>query len=160
MSIVVVVGLAVALFVLAFVTKRRFGVLGLALCAGVVLSKSLSSDVAPILTQNGIELVAVSSNALAACLLILMPSLLLLFRGPKYSKRFPAIVGALAYGVLAALLVLAPLSGSLVTDASSREILLQISKFESMLIAILVGFALLDALFLPAPKVEKKKDEH
>ena len=39
MALVIILGIAVVLFILAFLTKRRFGVLGLGLAAGVVLSQ-------------------------------------------------------------------------------------------------------------------------
>ncbi|PLS80583.1 hypothetical protein CYG49_04925 [Candidatus Saccharibacteria bacterium] len=160
MSSFVILGVGALLFLLAFVTKRRFGVLGLGLCAGTLLSESLTVYVATLLTDNGVEMVSVSSTALASCILIVLPSLILLFSGPKYTKRVPAIIGALLYTLMATLLVLGPLSSSLVTDATSRAILLQVSRFEQIALAVFVAVALIDTLFLHGPKLGKKGDEH
>ena len=54
MNVVIVVSIIlVALFALAFFTKRRFGVLGLALAAGAMLSELWAAELTPFVQKAG-----------------------------------------------------------------------------------------------------------
>ncbi len=154
---IMLVAIAVILFLLAFITKRRFGVLGLALCAGSLLATALTADLAGLMTSQNISLQPLSDMTLASILLIMLPSLLLLFAGPKYVSRRGVIIGSLGYALLAILLLLGPLSQSLSFDTAARDMLQQVARYESTLIAIAVVFAVIDMWFTHIPRLGKSK---
>src|SRR3954465_8231908 len=104
------------LFATAYFTKRRFGVLGLALAAGAMLSTLWVGDLTPIIAQAGIVLVKPPLESVVSAALILLPALLLLSSGPSYKSQVQRLVGAGAFAVLAAALLLDPLGSALVID--------------------------------------------
>ena len=80
-------GTLLILFALAFFMKRRFGVLGLALTAGSLLSMYWTDAVQAFLEQQGITSVAPPLSGVVAISLALLPAILLLFSGPTYSNK-------------------------------------------------------------------------
>src|SRR5688572_734271 len=94
-------GLLASLFFLSFLTKRRFGVLGLALAAGSVVSVNWTSTLTPLLEQQGLQVVSPPLVNVVAASLVLLPPLLLLFSGPTYNGLWLRIIGAAAFALLA-----------------------------------------------------------
>lgn len=157
---ILLIALAIILFLLSLMMKRRYGVLGLALCAGALLAETQSRGVAELVEGGNIVLQPLSSTALAAAILTLLPSFVLLFGGPRYSSSKAAVVGSLGYALLAVLLLLGPLSGSLAFDSSSRDFLWLVARYESVLIATAVIFAVIDMWLTHIPKLGKDKEKH
>lgn len=123
MNVAIVVGICLALlFAVAYVTKRRFGVLGLALTAGAMLSTLWAKDVTPHVRDAGLVLVSPPLESVVAAVLILLPAVVLLFSGPKYEKGTLRIVGAAAFAVLASAFLLVPLGDALVMPADSQKV--------------------------------------
>ena len=73
----VVIFVIIALFALAYWTRRRFGVLGLALCAGWLLSDMWASQVALYIQKAGVVLVSPPLLSVVEVVLILLPAVLL-----------------------------------------------------------------------------------
>lgn len=152
--------IAAVLFILAFLTKRRFGVLGLALCAGALLSDTLARSLAPLLSKQNIVLPPLSDVALAAIILTLLPSALLLLGGPKYLSKRAQLIGAAGYGLFGTLLLLGPLSSALILNSASRDILQNVANYESGLIAVGVAVAVLDMWSVHRPKLGRAAKKH
>lgn len=157
MTLIVLLVGAAALFLLAFVSKRRFGVLGLGLSAGALLNLTLNSQVSDLLEKYNIFLHPLTSDALAACILTLLPAVLLLFGGPRYSDKKQRLIGSIGFAVLALLLLLGPLSGALILDESSQNVLNQVAKYEAMLVAAGVAAAVVDMIMAHAPRIGRSK---
>ncbi len=155
-ALIVFIILLAALFALAYFTKRRFGVLGLALCAGSLLSNSWSSTLTPWLQQQGVTLIVPPLSAVVSVILILAPAVLLLFSGPAYEKTLPRIGGAIIFALLAFVLMLNPLGLALVFDDLSLQIYSFLSLYSSYLIVIGVALALADILITRTPKRHHK----
>lgn len=118
---IIVLGL---LFGLAFLTKRRFGVLGLALAAGAMLSTLWAEALTPIIDEAGL---GISSDVLplptlVAVALVLLPSVALLFSGPSYHSLIMRIGGAFSYAALALALLVEPLGSALILDGASIDV--------------------------------------
>lgn len=160
MATLVLLAIVAALFGLAFVTKRRFGILGLGLCAGALLASSLSGSSADLIDAQNIGLPGVSSEALAALILTMLPSLVLLLGGPRYATLLPALLGAVAYAVLGTMLLLGPLSGALPVDGTAQVVLNEIAGIESILISVTVLIAILDTLSIHGTTHVGKKHGH
>src|SRR5687768_7761173 len=100
-SLILLVGILGLLFLIPFAANRRFGVLGLALTAGSLLSTNWTGTVTPFIEQQGLVLVAPPLAIVVSSALVLLPPLLLLLSGPSYSIMWQRILGSLAFAALA-----------------------------------------------------------
>ena len=119
---IVFIVVIVTLFIVAFLTKRRFGVLGLALAAGSMLSELWAEQLTPIVRDAGLIVQNPPLITLVSVGLVLLPAVFLLFSGPSYHDTSKRIIGALLFSALAFALVIEPLGSALVLQAEGREI--------------------------------------
>lgn len=123
MNVALVFGIVlVVLFALAFLTKRRFGVLGLALAAGAMLSSLWAETLTPIIAQAGVTVDRPPLIMLVSVALVLLPAVLLLFSGPSYKDLPMRLVGALCFAALALALLVEPLGSALVLTGDSKTV--------------------------------------
>lgn len=155
-ALLVLVVLFVALFVMSYLTKRRFGVLGLALCAGSLLSASWTSTLTPWVESQGVVFVSPPLSAVVSTLLILGPALLLLFSGPTYSSQIQRIAGAVAFSVLAFVFLLQPIGIAFVFDDSTSQVYNTVQQSSNLLIVLGILAALGDILITRTPHHGKK----
>lgn len=161
MTLVIMLVIAVSLFALAFFTRRRFGLLGLGLAAGLVLSEQVSGQVAEFLKLWDFPVAPLSHKSAAIVLLILAPALILLLAGPKYADKRAAIISGAAFGVVGTVLLLAPLSMSLpLTDAAILPMLSQIALYTPTIVAAGVVAAVFDLMHAHGKKPLDKKRKH
>jgi hypothetical protein len=148
----------IALFVLAYYTKRRFGILALALCAGYLLSEMWAVRVAPFIREAGFNLVSPPLESVAGALLILLPALCLLYGGQSYSKQLQRIIGAAGFALLAAAFLLKPLGNSLSLDEMGTFYLGLLTDYKDLIITAAIVYGLIDILIPRLPhKGDKKK---
>jgi hypothetical protein len=152
MHTILLIILVVGLFLLSFLTKRRFGVLGLALCAGMLLSTSWTNILTPIVANQGITLLSPPLQSVVAATLILLPPIILLFSGPSYSKMAGRIAGSVAFTLLAFVLLLQSSGPTLLLDATSSNIVANVTQLSNLIIAAGVCMALGDILMTRSPK--------
>lgn len=161
MTVIVSLVIALALFGLAFLSRRRFGVLGLALTAGALLASQMTKDLSYWIKQYDIPVEPLSAISAASIFLTLLPALVLLLGGPSYKKRKQAITGAAAFTVMAMLLILGPLTSSMPPDRLMEPFLLWVAKYNSLLLAIGIGASVTDAWMIhnlaPPDETKKKK---
>ena len=149
MTLIVILVVAIALFGIAFLTKRRFGILGLALAAGVVLAQSATSYVSDFFRQQNLPVAPLSYNDTATVLLIMLPSLILLAGGPTYSSKKMAIVGALGYALLGTFFLLGPLTTALPTqDPGVRDVLVRVAQSRDIIVIVALVLALIDTFMV------------
>lgn len=161
MSVVVVFSvLIVALFVIAFITKRRFGVLGLALAAGTVISSYWANDVTTIVRQAGGDFVLLPLSMLVSIALILLPAVVLLPRGPAYKQQTGRIIGSLAFAALALAFMVEPLGSTLLLTGWEREVYEFFVENRVYIITAGISFAVFDLIGTKAHKHPKEKDKH
>lgn len=141
-----------ALFVPAYLTKRRFGVLGLALAAGAILSSLWVGNLTPIIANTGVTMVQPPLESMVSAGLILLPAILLLFSGPVYKGKVQRIVGALLFTVLATALLLTPLGSALVIDDTAKPIYEAFVQYRPIIITFALVYALTDLLLTKTPK--------
>ena len=159
MSIVLILILIISiLFAVTYITRRRFGVLGLALCAGYLLSSMWTADVTPWVEGAGFELLAPPlSSVVAATLVLLPPVLLLLFGGPTYNGPLLRLVGAAAFALLATSFLLGPLGSSLALDDTGMKIYQLLVDNKSFIITGTIGYALYDIITMRASRKDRKR---
>ena len=161
MSLPFLIVLALLLFGIAYVTKRRFGVLGLGLVAGLVLSREISKETAEVLKYLDFPIGSLTFPIVASVLLILAPALLMLISGPKYTDKRLAIGGSVAFALFAVILLLGPISISLVmSDRSLQPLLSTMAQKSPMLISIGVVLAVVDTMYAQGIKPLGKKGKH
>lgn len=157
MNVVIVILILVAiLFVAPFFTKRRFGVLGLALTAGATLSALWAADLVPFVEGAGVELVAPPLESVVAAAVILIPPILLLFSGPTYHKTWQKVVGSAAFALLAVAFLLDPLGNALVLQGDSQKVYTFLVENKTWIITGAIIYALYDLLTLKTPKPAKE----
>ncbi len=160
MTVIVSLVIALALFGVAFLSRRRFGVLGLALTAGALLAGQMTKDLSKLIASYDIPVEPLSTISAASIFLTLLPALVLLLSGPSYKKRKQAILGAVAFTVMAMLLILGPLTSSMAPDKLMEPFLQWVARYNSLLLAVAIGAAVADAWMihnLSPPDETKKK---
>ncbi len=150
--LIFVIGL---LFALAYFTKRRFGVLGLALCAGSLLSTMWTAQVTPLVHDAGFQLLAPPLSSVVAAGLVLLPAIILLFSGPSYKRTWQKVIGASAFALLSTSLLLTPLGNSLSLDEMGQSYYTFLVENKSIIITATITFALFDLLTLKTPRRSK-----
>lgn len=161
MTVIVSLVIALALFGLAFLSRRRFGVLGLALAAGALLAGQMTKDLSRWIAGYDIPVEPLSAISAASIFLTLLPALVLLLSGPSYKKRKQAITGAIAFTIMAMLLILGPLTSSMPPDKLMEPFVHWVATYSSLLLAIGVGAAVTDVWMIhilpPTDEANKKK---
>jgi len=147
MDIIVIIGLAVLLlFGFAYITKRRFGVLGLALATGYVLSVMWQDVIADIALRLPVDLGVVSPVTFLTLLVILFPSLVLLFGGPRYKTKRGRLLGSILYAVLAVIFSLGALEHTVVLMGDSRTVFEMIVQYQQYILTAALVIAVLDIM--------------
>lgn len=158
MNVVIVILILIALlFALSFFTKRRFGVLGLALTAGATLSQLWAGDLTPYVQQAGLQLVAPPLESVVAAAVILLPAIVLLFSGPSYHTLWQKVVSSAVFALLALAFLLEPLGGALVLQGDGQTVYVSLLHNRTWIITGGILYALYDLLMAKSPKPSKEK---
>lgn len=160
MSVAVVFGIVIALlFLLAFFTKRRFGLLGLALAAGSMLSELWAAKLTPLIEQAGLSLQNPPLLTVVSVGLVLLPALVLLFSGPTYHDMLKRIVGSVLFAGLAFALLIEPLGSALVLQDQGKAVYDFVLRNQVYIVTIGLVVAIFD-LLVPHAKHESKHSKH
>lgn len=144
------------LLAVVYLSKRRYGLLGLALIAGSIISASWSTYVTVMLQLQGVRLLSPPLNVVVAIVLLLLPVVFLLFVGPTYRKKWQKISGSLLFAILATLLIAAAImreTPSLMADSQVGAIATQAYP---LIIVVGVTVAIVDTVMAHRPKKGKK----
>jgi hypothetical protein len=153
---IIFTSILVGLFLVAFMTKRRFGLLGLALATGAYLSTLLVGDVTPLIARAGVVLTQPPLETVVAAGLILLPAVLLLLSGPTYRMPLQRIIGALLFTVLAGVLLLQPLGFAVVIDGAGKPVYDFIVHYRVTIITLCLIAAVFDVMATKIPKAVSK----
>lgn len=155
--IIVFAAIAIALFLGAFITKRRFGLLGLALTAGATLSVIWGDYAGLLVSMLGIVQGADLANAIGRSLVVVLPAILLLFHGYTYKSMPGRIFGSFLFTVLAVAFLIEPIGFALpLTDGASQVYTFLVNNRE-IIISAGVTIAVIDLFFTKPAKHEKEK---
>jgi hypothetical protein len=157
--IAIFVALAIALFVGAFISKRRFGLLGLALTAGATLSTIWSYDAGLIVSSTGLVPDGPLTNAVTLSLIVLLPAIVLLFHGYTYKSVFPRVIGSLLFTALALAFLVEPLEYVLPLEGVAADVYRWMIENKEVMISVGVVLAVGD-LFFTKPKLIDKDKKH
>lgn len=161
MSFIVVIGiLAATFFGLSFITKRRFGSLGLALAGGSVLANLWTTEAARLVSSAGIQLIAPPTESVVAIILVVAPALILIVRGPIYRSPRIRLFGSALFALMAISLILDPLQMALVIDGSGRGVYDFLYKYRNVFITLGVMMAVVDVFFTKTSKTPRYLSKH
>tara|TARA_B100001105_G_scaffold255386_1_gene254467 strand:- start:2230 stop:2715 length:486 start_codon:yes stop_codon:yes gene_type:complete len=155
--VLVFLAVAIALFVGAFISKRRFGLLGLALTAGATLSTLWSYDAGLLIASTGLVPAGPITNAVALSLVVLLPAIVLLFHGYTYKNLVSRILGALLFTVLALAFLMEPLSFALPLSGSAADVYSTVESYRGAIISVGVILAVVDLFFTKPAKNERDR---
>lgn len=144
--------LAVGLFLGAFLSKRRFGLLGLALTAGATLSNIWSYDAGLVVSSTGLVPDGPFTNAIALSLIVLLPAIVLLFHGYTYKENAARVIGSLLFTVLALAFLVEPIGFALPLQGVAGDVYGWLVHYKEVIISIGVVLAVVD-LFFTKPKI-------
>jgi len=153
------IGLALILFIGSFLSKRRFGLLGLALTAGATLSTIWSYDAGLIIASTGLVPAGPMTNAVALSLVVLMPAIVLLFHGYRYKAMFSRIIGSLLFTILAIAFLLEPIGFALPLEGTSAYLYNQAVSYRELVIGTGVILAVVDLFFTKPAHVAEKNSK-
>lgn len=150
--------ITIGLFLAAFMTKRRFGLLGLALAAGSVLSTMWSYDAGILVGSLGFVPSGPLTTALTLVVIVLMPAILLLFHGYTYKGLIGRVVGASLFTMLSIAFLVEPLGYALTLEGVGADVYAWFVANKEVLISVGVIAAVVDLFFTKpaAPLIEKK----
>ena len=156
-AVLVLIGLIVALFITAFLSKRRFGILGLGLTAGAVISPLWSENAGYIVSLTGVVGKGPFVDAIAASLLILIPAVLFMFHGYSYKHIVARVVGSVLFTVVAVAFLIEPIGSILVFSGPVGDVYTWIATFKELIISGGVAIAVVDFLFARTIQKSDKK---
>lgn len=158
-AVICLVILAV-LFGAAFLTRRRYGILGLSLAAGSILSGYWTEYLAARVREQGVEISSPLLFSLSAALLILLPAIVLFFSGPSYRALWQRIAGAALFAGLAVAFLIEPLESVLVLEGEARAVYDFILTNRIYIITIGLVAAVFDLLATKTPRLPRNKRKY
>lgn len=158
MVILILLAVVLALFVGAFLSKRRFGVLGLGLAAGAIISPIWGDTAGFVVSSTGVVNEGPLVNAIALSLLILLPAVLFMFHGYTYRHIFGRIIGSLLFTLLAVAFLAGPIAATLLLTGPVGNVYNWVVSNHELIVS--VGVALAVADFLISKTAHKSDKKH
>ena len=159
MSFAIIIVFALALWLLAYGGKRRFGILGLSLSAGYLLSELWTNQLAALLRPY-VENSIIAVDSIAGILIVLLPSLLLFVGGPTYTTKKARLLGSLLYTLLALVFCVRFLGSSLVLTGSTEVIYDMIIVYQPVIMTVALVFSIVDVLQVHGVSGRSKSAKH
>ncbi len=150
--------IAALLFAGAYYSRRRFGLLGLALTAGATLTTIWDYEAGLLVASTGLIPAGPITNAVVLSMIVLAPAIILLFHGYTYKNMAGRVVGSLLFTLLALAFLVEPIGYALPLEGASADVYRWLLTNKELIISVGVVLAVVD-LFLtkPASLSEKKK---
>jgi len=159
MLTIAILGAAFALlFLLAFATKRRFGVLGLGLTAGALLSEYWTNGASSILHEQGVNLTVPPLESVVAIALTLLPVLILFSNGPSYHQKSQRLIGSLLFAAMAFLILFPVLNSIFIIEPNMEATVSAIATYGTNALALLIVLAIGDTALAGGGKHRSKKE--
>lgn len=150
----------IILFVLAFLARRRFGLVGLGLTTGATLATLWTEQVTMLIAKNGVQLAAPPLASVVGVALTLLPSMVLFFSGPKQKDMIQRVIAAAAYAVLATTFLLVPLGNALVLTGFDKTAYDFLLEYRVYIVTAGIVYALVDIVFRAKGGAEGEKSKH
>lgn len=161
MSFLVIVGaIASILFLLSYVTKRRFGIIGLALAAGSLLGQMWSQEATHFVSGAGVQLVAPPLQSVVTAVLILAPAIIVLRSGPVYHSGAIRIAASILFALMGVSFLLKTLAAALIIDGAGQALYSSLSRYNTTIITIGLIGAIIDIFLTKTHKAPRASSKH
>lgn len=163
MTYLIVLALYVGiLFVVGYVSRRSMGIPTLALAAGALLADLWTASLTPLVAQAGLVVIQPPLKSIVAVALTLIPAIVVMLKSPKMRAHHHGIFGSVVFALLGAMLTYAAFSNAVVLDSQSKQYVLEMVKYQNIIVTACVVIALADIVFYrkPAPHDDKKRKKH
>lgn len=147
MSVAIFAGVALFLFAGSFFSKRRFGLLGLALAAGYILSTLWQDTAEFMISATGFVPAGVVSHFVATLALLLIPPTLLFFHGYAYKSLAGRLIGSILFTALALAFIIEPMGKALVLEGPGVPLFNWFTDNADFIIGVGLIFAVFDVFF-------------
>ena len=148
--------IAVVFFILAYFSKRKYGLPALALVGGSVISTYWSAYVTISLKMAGIVLVSPPLEVVVAVGIVLLPGLIMLTVGPTYSKKYQRIASSLFLAVVAGTFSFIAITNAAPELIKNDTLTQQVKSLQSIIIVVAIVAAIADSFFHHMPRKSKK----
>lgn len=155
-TILVLGGIFALLFAGAFISKRRFGLLGLALTAGATISTIWDYTAGLMVSSTGLVPNGPITQAVTQSFIVLLPAILLLFHGYAYKNLLSRIIGSLLFAVLGLAFLVEPIGYVLPLEGLGAEIYRQVVQYKDLIVSTGVILAVGDLFFTKTAKAAEK----
>lgn len=156
-SLIILIAVVVLLFVGAFISRRRFGLLGLALTAGATISVIWDETAGLMVSATGLVPEGPITQAVTQSLIVLLPAILLLFHGYTYKNMFSRVVGSLCFAILGIAFLVQPIGYAIPLDGIGAQVYNQAVAYKDVVISVGVIFAVVDLFFTKPAKLAEKE---
>lgn len=156
MSVAILFGSIIAVvFLVTFLSGRRFGPLALSLAAGAMLAEIWAGWLVVVVAGLGFEVPGLPHGVIATLIILLGPLLMLLLGGPRYFKKFERVASALCIALLTAALLVEPLGQYMTLDADALRVYSLLVEWQPYVITAGLGLGLIDLFLLHTAKTAK-----
>ena len=156
-AIIVLLIVVIVLFAWAFLSKRRFGLLGLGLAAGAIIAPIWGENAGFLVSASGVFPEGPLINAIANSALILIPAILFMFRGPKHDNVIARIIGSLLFTLLAIAFLIQPIGSALILTGPAGSFYNWFVSYHELIISLGVALAVADQLITKGSHKSEKK---
>lgn len=161
MSVAIIFGAILAVvFVIAFVSSRRFGPLALALAAGSLLAELWADWLTIIIGGFGIDVPGLPQGVIATLILLLAPLILLFLGGPRYRGKWERFFSALMIALLTAALLVQPLGKYMQLDGEALAVYQVLSEWWKYVVSVGLVLGLIDVFLLHSAKAPEHSKKH
>lgn len=151
-------GIVVVVFVGAFLSARRFGVLALGLAAGSVLAGLWAEVLAGRFVQfSEVQSIPMPAGVIASVALLVVPTLLLLLSGPRYRGRWDRVLSAVMVGVLTAAFLVEPLGKYMLLEGQALGVYRWLEGAWQYVVTVGLVLGVIDLFFLHNSSKSKSK---
>ena len=149
-----------ALFAASFVSKRRFGLLGLALSAGSLLSSIWSYDAGLVASFVGIPSTQLTS-AVVSLLITILPAAILMLHGRTYNTSIGRIIGSALFSLLAFAFLIEPLGNIFIAPQGvGADVFNWIVANRTVIIGVGLIVAIAELFITKSVQVSDKRYKH
>jgi len=158
MSVLIIfIVIALMLFMSSYITRRRFGLLGLALAAGATLSTIWGYNAGLLVGAFGILPNGPVTTAVTLSVIVMLPSVVLLFHGYTYKGFVGRVIGALMFTLLAMAFLVEPLGYALNLEGVGVEVYNLLREYKPLIISVGLIFAVIDLFFTKPVSLTQKR---
>lgn len=148
MTFLIVLGFYfLALFGLFFVSRRHIGMPALGLTAGAVLANLWTDSLTPLVAETGFVIEKPPLGSLVAVILTLLPAIIVMLRSTKAHSLAHQFYSSLVFAALTAMLTYGAFANAVVLDETSKDIVVQLLPYDSVIITVCIILALVDVVY-------------